>query len=170
MGLQAIYSKERLSRPRSSHQVYPYFLADLEMPHADQVWCSDIIYIRLTKGFVCLVAVVDWANWYVLSWKLSLTLELYFCFEVFRLVLRHGKPEVFNSDPGSQFTSADFISLLLSNDIAISMDGRGIERLLRKLYYEGVCLNDYQDVWKVEKSICNYFIFDNREMLRSVLG
>ncbi len=122
MGLQAIYPKKRLSRPESYHRVYPHLLAGLEVTHPDQVRCADITSILQRKGFVSLVAVVDWASRYVLSWKLSLTLEASFCLEALRLALRQGKPEIFNSDQGSQFTRTDFISLLLSHDIAINLN------------------------------------------------
>jgi len=143
MGIHAIYPKKRLSDATRAYKVYPYLLKDLKISHPDQVWCSDITYIRMRRGFAYLVAIMDWYSRYVLSWRLSISLDAQFCIEALKEALLVGKPEIFNSDQGSQYTSDDFTSILLSQGIFISMDGRGrvfdnifIERLWRTLKYE----------------------------------
>ena len=145
IGIEAIYPKPKLSQAGEGHKIYPYLLRGVGVERADQVWSTDITYIRMAQGFVYLVAVMDWFSRYVLSWQLSLTMELDFCVEALRSALRRGRPEIFNSDQGSQFTSEKFTGELEANQIAISMDGRGrcmdnifIERLWRSLKYEEV--------------------------------
>ena len=145
MGIEAVHPKPKLSQPGESHRIYPYLLRGLRVERVNQVWSTDITYIRLARGFVYLVAVMDWFSRYVLSWKLSTTMGLDFCVDALRCALRRGRPEIFNSDQGSQFTSEKFVGELAERDIAISMDGRGrcmdnifIERLWRSLKYEEV--------------------------------
>jgi putative transposase len=140
MGIEAVYPKPKLSQPGEGHKIYPYLLSGVEVSRINQVWSTDITYIRMAKGFLYLVAVMDWFSRYVLSWSLSLTMELDFCLEALKRALRRGRPEIFNSDQGSQFTSEKFIGQLQAKQIAISMDGRGrcmdnifIERLWRSL-------------------------------------
>ena len=142
----------------------------------NQVWSTDITYIRMSKGFVHLVYVMDWYSRYVLSWSLSLTMEIDFCIEALRRALRRGPPEIFNSDQGSQFTSEKFTDELAANDVAISMDGRGrcmdnifIERLWRSLKYEEVYLTDYESVTEARVGIGRYFRFYNQERLHQSL-
>jgi putative transposase len=140
MGIEAVYPKPKLSQPGEGHKIYPYLLSGVEVSRINQVWSTDITYIRMAKGFLYLVAVMDWFSRYVLSWSLALTMELDFCLEALKRALRRGRPEIFNSDQGSQFTSEKFIGQLQAKQIAISMDGRGrcmdnifIERLWRSL-------------------------------------
>jgi len=171
MGLFAIFPKPNLSRPAPGHKIYPYLLRGLEIVRPNQVWSTDITYIRLTQGFVYLVAIIDWYSRYVLSWSVSVTLESGFCVEALdQAIRRHGKPEIFNSDQGSQFTSLDFTGRLLDEKIQISMDGRGraldnifIERLWRSVKYEEVYLHDYGTVPVAVKGLGHYFGFYNTE-------
>lgn len=129
MGLEAIYPKPRLSTPAPDHRIYPYLLRGVAITRPNQVWCTDITYIRLARGFVYLTAVIDWFSRYVLSWRLSVTLDADFCIEALGEALgRYGRPEIFNSDQGSQFTSDAFTGVLLDADIRISMDGRSPHR------------------------------------------
>src|SRR5215471_1446638 len=153
LGLEAVYPKPKLSQPGEDHQIYPYVLDGVAITRVNQVWSTDITYIRMAGGFVYLVAVMDWYSRYVLSWALSLTLELPFCLEALRAALHHGRPEIFNSDQGAQFTSEKFTGELERRGIVVSMDGRGrcldhifIERLWRSLKYEEVYLRDYRMV------------------------
>ena len=146
MGIEALYRRPHTSKPADGHKIYPYLLRGLAVERANQVWAMDITYIPMARGFVYLAAVVDWFSRRVLAWRVSITLEVAFCLDAVEEALaRHGKPEIFNTDQGSQFTSADFIGLLLENVIAISMDGRGawrdnvfVERLWRSVKYEEV--------------------------------
>jgi putative transposase len=177
MGIEAVYPKPKLSEPGAGHKVYPYLLEGMEVKRVNQVWSTDITYIRMAQGFVFLVAVMDWFSRYVLSWSLSLTLELDFCLEALRRALRTGRPEIFNSDQGSQFTSEKFTSELEGRQIAISMDGRGryldnifIERLWRSLKYEEVYLKDYRLVPEAREGIDRYFRFYNHERPHQSLG
>lgn len=176
MGLQAIYPKPKLSKPEKSHLIYPYLLRDVKIIRPDQVWSCDITYIRLLKGFIYLVAIMDWYSRYVLSWEVSITLETDFCVAALRRALERGHPEIFNTDQGAQFTSNDFISELKSNSIRISMDGRGrvmdnifVERLWRTLKYEEVYLKDYETTFEAVDSIRTYFKFYNEERLHQAL-
>ena len=177
MGLEAVYPKPRLSQPGEGHKIYPYRLQQVEIERVNQVWSTDITYIRLAQGFVYLVAVMDWFSRYVLSWALSLTLEVDFCLEALRGALRRGRPEIFNSDQGSQFTSERFTGELEARGIAISMDGRGrcldnifIERLWRSLKYEEVYLRDYRAVSEAREGIGRYLQFYNHQRLHQSLG
>jgi putative transposase len=176
MGIEAVYPKPKLSQPGEGHRIYPYLLRGVEVNRANQVWSTDITYIRMAQGFVYLVAVMDWFSRYVLSWSLSLTMELDFCVEALRSALRRGRPDIFNSDQGSQFTSEKFTGELAAHKIAISMDGRGrcmdnifIERLWRSLKYEEVYLKDYASVKEARSGITKYFRFYNEERLHQSL-
>ena len=170
MGLFAIYPKPRLSKSYPEHKKYPYLLKGVTIDHADQVWCSDITYIRLLHGFVYLVVIMDWLSRYILSWELSITLEKEFCVDALKRALLISKPEVFNSDQGPQYTSEDFLDVLKKDDIRISMDGRGrlydnifVERLWRTVKYEEVYLHDYLNVSVARERLAYYFDFYNNE-------
>jgi len=166
MGIAAIYPKPKLSQPGDGHKIYPYLLEGVEVNRVNQVWSTDITYIPMARGFVYLVAVMDWFSRFVLSWALSVTMELAFCIEALEKAFRWGRPEIFNSDQGSQFTSTAFTGRLEQEGVAISMDGRGraldnvfIERLWRSVKYEEVYLRDYADGWQAETSLAAYFDF-----------
>jgi len=168
MGIEAIYPKRRTTIPDREHRVYPYLLKGLSIDRPNQVWAVDITYIRLLKGFCYLVAIMDWFSRYVLSWELSVSLEVDFCLDALDEALLLGKPEIFNSDQGSQFTSKDFTDRLKDAGIQISMDGKGrvfdnimIERLWRSVKYEEVYLRDYENVLVARESLRKYFIFYN---------
>lgn len=176
MGIEAIYPKRRTTWPGAGHKIYPYLLRNVEVAWPDQVWASDITYVPLRHGFLYLVAVMDWYSRYVLSWRLSNTLTGSFCQEALDKALVRAKPEIFNSDQGSQFTATAFTSRLESRGIAISMDGRGraidnvfIERLWRSVKYEEVYLRDYTDGWQAEASLAAYFRFYNEERIHQAL-
>lgn len=177
MGLEAIYPKRRLSIPDPEHKKYPYLLRDLDIDHADQVWCADITYIRMQKGFIYLVAIMDWYSRYVLSWEISTTMDKAFCISALEQALALAKPEIFNSDQGSQFTSRDFAGRLERAGIRISMDGRGraydnifIERLWRSVKYEEVYLHDYRTVSSARLQLSHYFHFYNTARIHEALG
>lgn len=177
MGVEAVYPKPRLSAPGEGHRIYPYLLSGVEVKRADQVWSTDITYIRMTQGFVYMAAVMDWYSRYVLSWSLSLTMEADFCMEALRCALRRGRPEIFNSDQGAQFTSEKFTGELRARRIAVSMDGRGrcmdnifIERLWRSLKYEEVYLKEYASVTEARAGIESYIRFYNNERLHQSLN
>ena len=177
MGLEAIYPKPRLSQGGPEHKIYPYLLSGLAIRRPNQVWCTDITYIRLRRGFVFLVAIMDWFSRYVLAWEVSVTMDTSFCLSALEWALRQGKPEIFNSDQGSQFTSEDFTGRLKSAGITISMDGRGrvfdnifIERLWRSVKFEEVYLNDYESAAIAVASLGAYFTFYNQERLHQSLG
>ncbi len=177
MGLRAATPKRWLSQPDSTHRIYPYLLRDLVVKRPNQVWCTDITYIRLSGGFVYLVAVMDWFSRYVLAWELSNTLDVDFCLTALYRALRRGRPEIFNTDQGSQFTSQAFTGCLLDHDIRVSMDGRGrvydnifIERLWRSVKYEEVYLHDYGDVPQAYQRLGAYFAQYNDERLHENLG
>jgi len=173
MGLEAIYPKPHLSMPNKAHRVYPYLLKGLMIDRPDQVWATDITYIPMHCGWVYLVAIMDWFSRYVLSWEVSTTLDALFCIEALKRALSmhpSGGPEIFNSDQGSQFTSAAFTGVLRDAGIAISMDGRGrvydnifVERLWRSVKYEEVYLHDYQTPPEVVAGLGRYFTFYNHE-------
>jgi putative transposase len=164
MGIEAIYRRPNTSKPAPGHKIYPYLLRKLPITRPNQVWAMDITYIPMARGFVYLAAVVDWFSRKVLAWKLSITLDTTFCIEAVEEALtKHGKPEIFNSDQGSQFTSVAFTDLLKSHDIAISMDGKGawrdnvfVERLWRTIKYEEVYLRAYASVSEARASIGRY--------------
>jgi putative transposase len=177
MGIEAVFPKPKLSQPGEAHKVYPYLLKGVEVTRANQVWSTDITYIRMAEGFVYLVAVMDWYSRYVLSWAVSVTMELDFCIEALKRALRWGPPEIFNSDQGSQFTSRAFTGELEAQGITISMDGRGrcfdnifIERLWRSLKYEEVYLRDYPRVPEARAGIGNWIQFYNHERPHQSLG
>ena len=177
MGIQAVYPKPKLSQPGEGHKIYPYLLEGVEATRINQVWSTDLTYVRMAEGFVYLVAVMDWFSRFVLSWALSVSMELGFCLEALRRALRWGRPEVFNSDQGSQFTSEKFTGELESRGIAVSMDGRGrcldnifIERLWRSLKYEEVYLRDYARVPEARAGIGRWFQFYNHERPHQGLG
>lgn len=169
MNIMAIYPKRKTSLPCPEHKKYPYLLKGLVINRVNQVWCTDITYIRLTKGFVYLVAVMDWYSRFVLSWRLSNSLDSSFCIEALEdAMMFYGFPEIFNSDQGCQFTSNEFTGLLLANNIKISMDGRGrafdnifIERLWRSVKYEEVYLHEYVSAKEAKLRLDNYFKFYN---------
>jgi putative transposase len=174
--LEAVYPKARLSQPGEGHKIYPYLLRGVSVERVNQVWSTDITYIRMAQGFVYLVAVMDWYSRFVLSWALSLTMELDFCVEALQCALRRGRPGIFNSDQGAQFTSERFTGELEARNIAVSMDGRGrcmdnifIERLWRSLKYEEVYLKDYESVAEARAGIDRYFRFYNQERLHQSL-
>jgi putative transposase len=169
MGLEAIYQAPRTSNPHPAHKIYPYLLGNLAIVHSDHVWCADITYIPVRRGFLYLVAIMDWATRHVLAWRLSNTMDTGFCIEALREAMaRHGKPEIFNTDQGSQFTSLDFTGVLKDAGVAISMDGRGrcmdnifIERLWRSLKYEAVYLHEMTDGFAAERVIGTWIDFYN---------
>jgi putative transposase len=171
MGLEAVYPKRNVSKSNSKHRKYPYLLKELEIIKPNQVWCADITYIRLFQGFIYLVAIMDWYSRYVLSWRLSNSLDSSFCLEALADALMfYGFPEIFNSDQGVQFTSEGFTGLLLSNGIRISMDGKGrafdnifIERLWRSVKYEEVYLHEYNSIAQAKVGLKKYFEFYNFE-------
>ncbi len=164
MGIEAIYRKPNTSKPAVGHKIYPYLLRKLKVERPNQVWATDITYIPMAKGFVYLTAVVDWFTRRVLTWRLSITMEAEFCVEALQEALaRYGKPEIFNTDQGSQFTSAAFTSVLIDAGVAISMDGKGswrdnvfVERLWRSVKYEEVYLRAYATVAEARASIGRY--------------
>jgi len=165
MGLEAVYAKPNLSKPHPEHAVYPYLLKDVDIVRANQVWSTDITYIRLAQGFAYLTAIIDWYSRYVLSWRLSNTLDSGFCAEALEEALfKYGNPEIFNSDQGSQFTSKEFIGVLTGHGISISMDGRGrafdnifVERLWRSVKYENVYINGYRNIPEARCGLGKYF-------------
>jgi putative transposase len=166
MGITAIYPRKRTSTPGVGHRVYPYLLRGLSIDRANQVWCSDITYVPMERGFMYLVAIMDWYSRYVLSWRLSNTLDAEFCVSALQEALRRGKPEIFNTDQGAQFTSREFTGVLQENQIAISMDGRGraldnvfIERLWWSVKYEEVYLKAYGTVADLNEGLSRYFDF-----------
>ncbi len=176
MGLEAIYPKPRLSWAHPEHKIYPYLLRDVSIDRKDQVWASDITYIPLSRGFTYLVAIMDWWSRYVLAWQLSTSLDTSFCLEALEMALRFGKPEIFNTDQGSQFTSSAFTGMLKDNGINISMDGRGrcmdnifTERLWRTVKYENVYLMHYGSVPEGRQGINSYFGFYNDDRPRQSL-
>jgi putative transposase len=178
MGLETIYPKSHLSRRAPNHRIYPYLLRGMNINHPNQVWCTDITYIRMMRGFLYLVAIMDWFSRYVLSWKLSISLDGIFCVEALEDALKnYSCPEIFNSDQGVQFTSETFTRRLESEGIRISMDGRGrvfdnifIERLWRTLKYEEVYLNDYETVPDARNGLGIYLNFYNNERPHQSLG
>jgi putative transposase len=177
MGLAAIYQRPRTSRPASAHRIYPYLLRGLRIARVHQVWAADITYIPMARGFLYLVAVMDWVSRYVLAWRLSNLLDADFCIEALEEALRQGRPEIFNTDQGSQFTGDGFTGVLRGHGVAISMDGRGrfadnifVERLWRSLKYEEVYLRAYENVAQARHGIAAYFEFYNHQRLHQALG
>jgi putative transposase len=178
MGLETIYQKPNTSRRHPDHKVYPYLLRGLTIDRPNQVWCADITYIPMAKGFVYLVAVMDWFSRRVLSWRLSITMETDFCVEALQEAMdRYGRPEIFNTDQGVQFTSATFLDELSSRGVRISMDGKGrfldnifIERLWRSLKYEEVFIRAYGSVAEARAGIGGWLSFYNDERPHQALG
>ena len=178
MGLEAIYQAPRISAPHPAHRVYPYLLRDLAIERPDHVWCADITYIPVQRGFLYLVAIMDWATRRVLAWRLSNTMDASFCVEALKEALdRYGSPEIFNTDQGSQFTSLDFTGVIKDAGVAISMDGRGrcmdnvfIERLWRSLKYETVYLHELTDGFVAQRVIGEWIGFYNTERPHSALA
>ncbi len=179
MGLEAVYPRRKrgLSVPDKEHKIYPYLLKDVQIIRPDQVWSADITYIRMYRGWLYLVAVMDWFSRYVLSWEVSVTLESEFCVSALQQALSLGRPEIFNTDQGSQFTSIDFTRILLGAGIQISMDGKGrvfdnifSERLWRTVKAEEVYLRDYQTVAEARYRLGRYFELYNNRRLHQALG
>jgi len=178
MGIEALYPKPRLSQPHPGHKVWPYLLRDLAITRPNQVWAADITYIPLAKGFAYLVAIIDWYSRRVLSWRLSNCLDTSFCVEALEEALvRHGSPEIFNTDQGSQFTDKAFTGMLDAHDIRISMDGRGrlidnvfVERLWRSVKYEEVYLKAYESIPQAKRQLGSYFTFYNQRRRHQGLG
>jgi putative transposase len=177
MGIEALYRRPRTTKPEPSHKIYPYLLRGLEITRPNQVWAMDITYIPMARGFVYLAVVLDWFSRRVLAWRLSITMEASFCVETLQDALaKHGKPEIFNTDQGSQFTGTAFTGVLANKDIAISMDGKGawrdnvfVERLWRSVKYEEVYLRAYDGVSDARTSIGRYLDFYNRRRPHSSL-
>jgi len=177
MGIEAIYRKPNTSKAALGHKIHPYLLRGLTIERPNQVWAMDITYIPMARGFVYLAAVVDWFSRRVLSWRLSITMDVDFCLEAVEEALaRYGRPEIFNTDQGSQFTSEAFTGLIQSNGIAVSMDGRGawrdnvfVERLWRSVKYEEVYLRAYDSVGEARASLSRYFTFYNTKRPHSSL-
>ena len=178
MGIMALYPKRNLSRRNQAHKIYPYRLKGLTIERANQVWAADITYIPMAKGFVYLVAIIDWYSRKVLAWQLSNTLDADFCVSALRQALsRYGRPAIFNTDQGCQFTSEAFTGVLKENGISISMDGKGrwvdnvfVERLWRSLKYEEVYLKAYDSIAEARRSIGAYLSFFNTERRHQSLG
>jgi putative transposase len=165
MGLETIYPKPRTSRSHPEHRVYPYLLRGMPITRVNQVWSTDITYIRLHSGFIYLVAVMDWFSRYVLSWAVSITMDVGFCLEALDQALEVAHPDIFNTDQGAQFTSLDFTGRLAASGIRISMDGRGraldnvfVERLWRTVKYEEVYLHDYQTPREAIQGLATFFV------------
>ncbi len=177
MGIEALYRRPRTTKPEPGHKIFPYLLRGLEIVRPNQVWAMDITYVPMAKGFVYLTVVLDWFSRRVLSWRLSITMEASFCVEALEEALaRHGKPDIFNTDQGSQFTGAAFTGVLARNDIRISMDGKGawrdnvfVERLWRTIKYEEVYLRAYDSVSDARQSIGRYLDLYNRRRPHSSL-
>lgn len=177
MNLMAIYPKPNLSKPHPEHKIYPYLLKGLKIIRPNQVWAADITYIQLVRGFCYLAAIIDWFSRYVLSWRLSNTLEADFCVECVEEALSYGRPDIFNSDQGVQFTSKDFTQKLLDKQVRISMDGRGrvfdnifIERLWRTVKYSNIYVKEYETVKDAREGLKMYFPNYNTERIHQSLG
>ena len=176
MRIETIYPKPKLTRRNEDHKVYPYLLRGVNIERPNHVWSTDITYIRISNGFVYLTAVIDWFSRYVLSWRLSNSLENTFCVEVLEEALSIAKPEIFNTDQGSQYTAINFLKVLTDSDVKISMDSKGraldnifVERLWRTVKYEEVYLKDYQSMKEAQGSLKIYFNFYNKERLHQSL-
>ena len=177
MGLEALFPRPRTTMPASDARVYPYLLRDRELTRVNEVWSSDITYIPMRHGFMYLTAVIDWFSRYVLSWRLSNTLEGRFCVEALDEALSKGRPEIFNTDQGSQFTAWEYTSRLEEAGIAVSRDGRGraldnvfVERLWRSVKYEDIYIKDYELVSELESGLGAYFWFYDEERPHQSLG
>jgi putative transposase len=179
MGLEAVYPRRKrgLSIPDEQHKIYPYLLKDVRIGRPDQVWSADITYVRMYRGWLYLAAVMDWFSRYVIGWEVSVTLESEFCVSALKQALSFGRPDIFNTDQGSQFTSDEFTDILKDAGIQISMDGKGrvfdnifVERLWRTVKVEEVYLRDYQTVTEAAYSLGRYFEFYNNQRLHQALG
>ena len=177
LGLEAIYPKPNLSRPNKEHLIYPYLLRGVEITQSDKVWATDITYIRMGGGFIYLLVIIDWHSRYVIDFEVSNTLESSAFVRCLKRAIQTGKPEIFNSDQGSQFSSIEWIKVLVAGGIQISMDGKGrcfdnifVERLWRTVKQEEVYLNEYQDVWQADDCLRKYFEFFNHRRPHQSLG
>ena len=177
MGIEGLSPKKRTSLAAKGHRVYPYLLRNLSIERPNQVWCTDITYVPMQCGFLYLVAVLDWYSRFVLSWRLSNSMDVEFCIAALEDAFEYGEPEIFNTDQGAQFTSRDFTAALTQKGIAISMDGKGratdnvmIERLWRTLKYEEVYLKEYKDGADCHKGLKEYFEFYCRQRRHQSLG
>jgi putative transposase len=177
LGLEPLYPKPRLSQPHPTHRIYPYLLRGVPITRVNQVWSTDITYIRLQGGFIYLVAVMDWFSRYVLSWALSITMDVTFCLEALEQALGVATPDIFNSDQGAQFTSLDFTDRLMAAGVRISMDGRGraldnvfVERLWRTVKYEEVYLKDYGTPREALQGLARFFQVYNQQRPHQALG
>ena len=177
MGLRAIYRSPRTSRPAPEHRVYPYLLEKIRVTRPNQAWAADITYLPMARGFLYLVAIMDWHSRYVVAWRLSNTLEADFCVDALKEALGQGQPEVFNTDQGSQFTSLEFTQVLRDHGVKISMDGKGrytdnifVERLWRTVKYEEVYLKAYANAAEARKELGAYFRFYNNQRPHQALG
>jgi putative transposase len=177
MGIRAVYRRPRTTKPALGHKIYPYLLRDLKITRPNQVWAADITYIPMARGFMYLVTIIDWYSRYVISWRLSNTLDTDFCIAALEEALSKGTPEIFNTDQGSQFTSEVFTGLLKEHGVRISMDGKGsyndnlfIERLWRTVKYEEVYLKAYEDGREARISLGEYFYFYNTTRPHQSLG
>lgn len=177
MGIEAIYCRANTSQPNQAHQIYPYLLKGLAITKVNQVWATDITYVPMPKGFMYLMAIIDLYSRYVLEWSVSNTMESEWCTQVLKKAIsKHGKPALFNTDQGSQFTAELFVSVLLANGIQPSRDGKGraidnifVERLWRSVKYEDIYLKAYEDGWQLEKGMERYFRFYNQERMHQSL-
>ena len=177
LGIEAAYPKKNLSRRMKEHKVFPYLLRELNINHVNHVWSTDITYIRMNKGFIYLVAIIDWFSRYVLDWSISISLDTSFCIETLKRALSKDVCDIFNTDQGVQFTTPKFTDILLEKGISVSMDGRGraldnifIERLWRSLKYECVYLQEFKTVREAEQKIGEWFKFYNNERLHQSLN
>jgi len=177
MGIQAIYPKRKTSIPNKEHKIFPYLLRGMRIEYPNQVWATDITYIRMHPGWLYLVAIMDWYSRYVISWELSNTMDVHFCLEALGTALAKYKPDILNSDQASQFTSRDFTGMLEAEGVRISMDGRGrvydnifIERLWRTVKYEEVYLYDYESIRQAKERLKTYFRFYNKERFHRSLN
>jgi putative transposase len=177
MGLEAIYPKPKLSAAGRGHRIYPYLLRDVSIERPDQVWSTDITYVPLARGFMYLAAIIDWYSRFVLAWRLSNTLDGAFCLDMLEEALSRGKPEVFNTDQGVQFTAQAWTSRLETARVAVSMDGRGrcldnvfVERLWRSVKYEDIYIHRYEAVPQLQQGLGRYFPYYNEERFHQSLG
>jgi len=177
MGIQALTPKMNLSKPNKDHLIFPYLLRNVSIKKTNQVWSTDITYIPMYKSFAYLVAVMDWFSKYVLSWEISNSLDVHFCLSALDKALRSGKPEIFNTDQGSQFTSQSFVNKVLDSKVKLSMDSKGraldnifIERLWRSLKYEDIYIKEYRTYRELFEGLKNYFYFYNNKRIHQSLN
>ena len=177
MGIQALRPRKNLSKANKDHLIYPYLLRGVSVDSNNLVWSSDITYLPIYKGYAYLVAVIDWFSRYILSWELSNSLDVFFCLEALSKALKQGKPKIFNTDQGSQFTSLAFTETIIGNQIQMSMDSKGraldnifIERFWRSLKYEDVYIKDYQSIADLRAGLNSYFDFYNYRRVHQALN